>query len=73
MLEEICWFGCEEVVEPILELSVIVEGNSAQIVGERESGRGNPMGQGPKSREMWKILPVEFLNGHFCQCVGVLQ
>jgi hypothetical protein len=48
MLEEICWFGCEE-VKPILELS-IVEGNSVQIVGE--SGRGgNPMWQGPESRE----------------------
>jgi hypothetical protein len=28
-LEEIRQFGHEEVVEPILELSVIVEGNSA--------------------------------------------
>jgi hypothetical protein len=37
-LEEIRRFGRED-VEPILELSVVVEGNSAQIVGERESGR----------------------------------
>jgi hypothetical protein len=35
-LEKIHWFGSEEVVEPILELSIIVEGNSEQIVGERE-------------------------------------
>jgi hypothetical protein len=34
-LEEIPRFGREEVVEPILELSVVVEGNSPQIVGER--------------------------------------
>jgi hypothetical protein len=34
-LEEIRRFGREEVVEPILELSVVVEGNSAQVVGER--------------------------------------
>jgi hypothetical protein len=30
-LEEICWFGREEVVEPILELIVIVQGNSAYL------------------------------------------
>jgi hypothetical protein len=49
MLEESRRFVCEEFVEPILELSVTVEGNSAQIVGE--SGRGgNPMGQSPESR-----------------------
>jgi hypothetical protein len=34
-LEEIRRFGREEVVEPILEFSVVVEGNSAQTVGER--------------------------------------
>jgi hypothetical protein len=34
-LEEIRRFGPEEVVEPILELIVVVEGNSMQIVGER--------------------------------------
>jgi hypothetical protein len=33
--EEIRRFVREKVVEPILELSVVVEGNSAQIVGER--------------------------------------
>jgi hypothetical protein len=33
--EEIRRFGSEKVVEPILELSVVVEGNSEQIVGER--------------------------------------
>jgi hypothetical protein len=34
-LEEIRRFGPEELVRPILELSVVVEGNSSQIVGER--------------------------------------
>jgi hypothetical protein len=34
-LEEIRRFGREKVVEPILEQSVVVEGNSAQTVGER--------------------------------------
>jgi hypothetical protein len=49
MFEEIHQFGHEEVIEPILELSVVVEGNSAQTVGE--TGRdGNPMGKGPESR-----------------------
>jgi hypothetical protein len=49
-LEEIGRFGREEFVEPILELSVVVEGNYTQIVGE--SGRGdNPMGKVPESRE----------------------
>jgi hypothetical protein len=35
-LEEIRRFGREKFVEPILELRVVVKGNSAQIVGERE-------------------------------------
>jgi hypothetical protein len=35
MLEEIRRFDREEIVEPILELRVVVEGNSVQIVGER--------------------------------------
>jgi hypothetical protein len=34
-LEEIRWFGLEEFVEPILERSVVVEGNSTQTVGEK--------------------------------------
>jgi hypothetical protein len=38
-LEEIRRFGREEFAEPILELSVVVEVNSAQIVGEREQKR----------------------------------
>jgi hypothetical protein len=38
-LEEIRRFSREEVVEPILELSVVVEGNSAQTVRERERER----------------------------------
>jgi hypothetical protein len=48
-LEEIRRFGREEVVKPIFELSVIVEGNTTQIVGEGGRG-GNLMGQGPESR-----------------------
>jgi hypothetical protein len=32
-LEEIRRFGREDVIEPIFELSVVVEGNSTQIVG----------------------------------------
>jgi hypothetical protein len=31
MLEEIRRFGSEEAVEPILELSAVVEGNSGRI------------------------------------------
>jgi hypothetical protein len=38
-LEEIRRFDREELVEPILEFSVVVEGNSVQIVGERERKR----------------------------------
>jgi hypothetical protein len=37
-IEEICQFGCEE-VEPVLEPSIIVEGNYVHIVGERERKR----------------------------------
>jgi hypothetical protein len=33
-LQEIHRFGREEVVEPILELSFVVEGNSGQIIAE---------------------------------------
>jgi hypothetical protein len=36
---EISQFDREEVIEPILELSVVVEGYSSQIVGERERER----------------------------------
>jgi hypothetical protein len=35
-LEQIRRFGREEFLEPILELSVVFEENSAQIIGERE-------------------------------------
>jgi hypothetical protein len=35
VLEELRRFDREEIVEQILELSVVVEGNSAQIVEER--------------------------------------
>jgi hypothetical protein len=67
-LEEIRRFGREEVVEPILELSVVVEGNSEQIVGE--SGRGgNTMGQGRRVGRMWKNLPVEFPEWPLSSCL----
>jgi hypothetical protein len=39
MLEEIPRFVRKQFVEPIFELSIVVEGNSAQIVGERERKR----------------------------------
>jgi hypothetical protein len=51
MLEEIRRSGREEFVEPILELSVVVEGNSAQIVGERVEEVVIRWGQDPESRE----------------------
>jgi hypothetical protein len=38
-LEKIRLSGREEIVEPVLELSVIVEGNSALIARERERKR----------------------------------
>jgi hypothetical protein len=59
-LEEIFQFGHQEAMEPILELSV-VEGNSAQIVGERAK-------EVRRVGRMWNNLPVEFLNGHFAVC-----
>jgi hypothetical protein len=37
-LEEICRFGREEVLGLSLELSVVLEGNSAQIIGETAEG-----------------------------------
>jgi hypothetical protein len=46
-LEEIRWFGSEEVVKPILELSV---GGNSKPHRLLESGRGgNPMAQGLES------------------------
>jgi hypothetical protein len=49
-----------------LEFSVVVEGNSAQIVGESGEG-GYPMGQGPESRADVEEspIPVEFLDGRY--------
>jgi hypothetical protein len=65
MLEEICRFGREEIVEPILDLSVVVEGNSAQIVGERAEEVVIRWGKVRRVGRMWKNLPVEFMNGRF--------
>jgi hypothetical protein len=71
-LEEIRWFGREDVGELILELRVVVEGNSVQIVG-RESRTGcNPMGQGSESRADVEESPSrvpEWLLSSYFQCV----
>jgi hypothetical protein len=64
-LEEICRFGREEFVEPILELSVFVEGNSSQTVGERAKEMIIRWGKVRRVGRMWKNLPVEFLSGRF--------
>jgi hypothetical protein len=64
-LKEIRRFGREEIVEPILELSVVVEGNSAQIVGERAEEVVIRWGKVRRVGRIWKNLPVEFLNGRF--------
>jgi hypothetical protein len=64
-LEEIRRSGHEELVEPILELSAVVEGNSAQIVGERAEEVVIRWGKVRRVGLMWKNLPVEFLNGYF--------
>jgi hypothetical protein len=64
-LEETRRFGREEIVEPILEVIVIVEGNSAQIVGERAEEVIIRWGMVRRVGRMWKNLPVQFLNGRF--------
>jgi hypothetical protein len=67
-LEEIYQFGHEEVVEPILELSVIVERNCTDHW--RESGRGgNPMGQGPESRMDVEESPSQVPELPFSSCL----
>jgi hypothetical protein len=73
-LGEIHRFGREEFVEQILELRVVAEGNSAQIVGERErereSGRGgNPMGQGPESRADVEESPSRVPEWQLSSCL----
>jgi hypothetical protein len=70
MLEEICRFGCEE-VEPILELSIIDEGNSMQTAGERAEEMVIQWGKVRRVGLMWKNLPVSFLNGHYCHVCNV--
>jgi hypothetical protein len=64
MLEEIRRFGREDFVEPILKLSVVVEGNFAQI-GERAEEVVIRWGKVQTVKRMWKNLPVEILNGGF--------
>jgi hypothetical protein len=70
-LGEIHRFGREELVETILELSVVVEGNSAQIVGERAEEVVLRWGKVRRVGRMWKNLPVEFLNGRFFHVCSV--
>jgi hypothetical protein len=76
-LEETCRFGSEEAVEPILELCFVVEGNSAQIVGESAEEVVIRWGKVRRVGRMWKNLPFEFPNGRFpyvCSvCSGVVM
>jgi hypothetical protein len=64
-LEEISQFDREEIVESILELSVVVEGNSAQIIGEKAEEVVIRWGKVRRVGEMLKNLPVEVLNKRF--------
>jgi hypothetical protein len=73
MLEEIRRFGREEFVDLILEPSVVVERNSAQIVGERAEVVVIRWGKVQRVGRMWKNLPVEILNSrfrHVCSVCG---
>jgi hypothetical protein len=76
-LEEIGRFGREDFVELILGLSVFVEGNSAQIVGERAEEVVIRWAKVRRVGKMWKNLPVECLNGRFRHvfsvCSGVVM
>jgi hypothetical protein len=72
-LEEIRWFGREKIFEPILELSVVVEGNCPDCWRERAEEVVIRWGKVWKLGRMWKNLPVEFLNGrfrHVCSVCG---
>jgi hypothetical protein len=74
-LEEIHRFGREEIVQPILEFSVVVDGNSAQVVGKRAEEVVIRWGKVRRVGRMWKNLPVEFLNGrfrHICSVWSIL-
>jgi hypothetical protein len=65
MYEENLRFGREEFVEPILEPSIVAEGNSVQIVGERVEEVVNRWGKVRRAGRMWKNLPVSFPDGRF--------
>jgi hypothetical protein len=65
MFEDIRRFGREEVIESILELSVIVEGKSGQIVGERAEEVVIRWGKIRRVGRIWKNLPIELVNGCF--------
>jgi hypothetical protein len=67
--KSVVYIVCEEVVDPILELSV-VEGNSAQIVRERAEEVVIRWGKVRRVGQMWKNLSVEFPNG--CVFTGLL-
>jgi hypothetical protein len=62
-IEEIRRSGREEFVEPIFEISVVVEGNSAPIVGEKAEEVVIRWGKVRRVGRMWKNFPIEFLNG----------
>jgi hypothetical protein len=67
MLEEIRRFGRQGVVE----LSVVVERNSAQIVGERAEEVVMRWGKVRRVGRIWKNLSVQFLNGRFLHVCSV--
>jgi hypothetical protein len=69
MLEEIRRFGCEEFVKPILELSIVVEGNSTQIVGKRAEEVVIQWSKDWRVGWMWKNLPVEFSEWPLSSCL----
>jgi hypothetical protein len=70
-LGEIRRFGREEVFESILELGVVVEGNSAQIVQERVKEVVIRLERVRRVGRMWKNFSVLFLNGRFRQVRGL--
>jgi hypothetical protein len=63
-LEEIRRFACEEIVEPILEINVVVKETPRRLL-ERAEEVAIRWGKVRRVGPMWKNLPVEFLNGRF--------
>jgi hypothetical protein len=64
-LEKIRRFGREDIVEPIWEPSVVVEGKSEHIVGVRAKEVAIQCSKVRRVGRTWKDLLVEFLNGLF--------